>query len=166
MKKKIIKATPKKLSVSAVPKKPNLYDVDFYKWTKIQASLLKNNRLIDLDINNLREEIESLGKSDKRALLSYIINLLHHLLKKEFQPERRSKSWDATIEHSIMQILLILRDSPSLKRAVPGLIEEAYQYAREKAARETKLDIKIFPKTCPEDYKKHLCYPVVKKKQR
>jgi len=150
---KIIKATPKKLSVSAPSSpKPTLYDVDFYKWTKTQSNLLKKKalQLSELDLDNLREEIESLGKSDKRSLRSQISRLLMHLLKKKYQPERdTSNSWSRSILDATREIKFLIEDSPSLKNELIKMYEEAYDYAREEAAFETKLAIKTFPKVCP-----------------
>lgn len=145
---KIIRATPKKLSISApAAPKSNLYDVDFYKWTKTQATLLKKKQISELDFNNLREEIESLGKNDKRSLRSQTTRLLMHLLKKKFQPEMdTSNSWNSTITDATREIKYLIKDSPSLRNELSKIYMEAYEDAREDAANETKLNIKIFPK--------------------
>ncbi len=156
--KKTVRRRPKELSViaPAPSKKKLLYDKDFYKWTKTQAGLLKKGNIKDLDIDNLIEEIESLGISDKRSLRSYIANLFLHLLKMDYQPERKCKSWQDSIYDSLDQIESIILDSPSFKNLIPKLSEEAYELARKKACRETNLDLRTFPKECPESYKEHL----------
>jgi hypothetical protein len=154
--KKTVKTRSQKLSVSAPNKLEKGYDDDFFLWTKKQAKLLKSGELSKLDIKNLIEEIESLGKSDKRALLSHLIILLQHLLKKEYQASKATKSWDHSIRNATFQIELLLKDSPSLKKQIPSLLEEAYPYARKQAAEETKLELKTFPAECPEEIKKHV----------
>lgn len=154
---KTIRATPKKLSISApTPIKSDLYDVDFYKWTKAQVNLLKKKQLSELDIANLIDEVESLGISDKRSLRSYIANLFLHLLKMDYQSERKCKSWQDSIYDSLDQIESIILDSPSFKNLIPRLSEEAYELARKKACRETNLDLKTFPEECPGAYKEYL----------
>ncbi|MBA3603112.1 MAG: DUF29 domain-containing protein [Parachlamydiaceae bacterium] len=98
----------------------SLYEKDFYKWTEEQAELLKEGKYENLDIEHLREEIESLGKSDKRALKSYLIIILQHLLKINYAPgwQENSNSWMTSIENSKIEIRLLLEDSPSLKKKI------------------------------------------------
>lgn len=141
---------PKKLSVSA-PAIDSTYEKDFYKWTGTQAKLLRRGDFKKIDIDNLIEEIESLGKSDKRALKSHLINLLTHLLKIEYQPESRgnSNSWNASVKNARLEILLIMEDSPSLKKELTKMIEGAYNLARQNAAGETNLPLDKFPEKCP-----------------
>lgn len=149
-KKKTVKAHAKKLSLARLEPKIE-YDQDFFNWTKKQASLLKNGRLAELDVDNLVEEIESLGRNDKRALRSYTIVLLLHLLKKKFQPdgEGNSDSWNASILNARREIKFLLEDSPSLKNELKKLFPKAYTAAREEAAVEAHLDIKKLPIECP-----------------
>lgn len=154
---KTILAAQKKLSISAPsPTKPNLYDVDFYKWANMQAKLIKNKKFSDVDIQNLAEEVETLGRSEKNALKSHIINLFLHLLKCDYQPERKSKSWSDSIFEALSQIEEILEESPSLNRLIPTLSEKAYSWARRKAIHETHLHEATFPKDCPKSYKEYL----------
>jgi len=162
---KTIRATPKKLSISAPSmSKSNLYDVDFYKWTKTQATLLKKKQVSELDLNNLREEIESLGKNDKRSLRSQTTRLLMHLLKKKYQPEKdTSNSWDNSITDASREIKYLIKDSPSLKNELKKVFLEAYEDSREDASRETKMDIKKFPKECPWTFEE-LFSDLIKKK--
>lgn len=127
------------------------YEKDFHVWAFNQAENLKKGNWEELDIDNLVEEIETLGRSTKNALESYFVVLLIHLLKKEFQPSRRSKSWEYSIKFSRINIEIILRTNPSLKRNIPEIIREAYDYARKRAALETNLDKSIFPEECPWD---------------
>jgi hypothetical protein len=125
------------------------YNLDFYGWTQEQAALLKAGRLNDLDIINLIEEVETMGRSEKRALESRLTVLLVHLLKWKYQPNRRGKSWTLTIIGQRIKLLRVIKDNPGLKPQLPELINDAYSLAKVNAAKETKLDIEIFDSACP-----------------
>ena len=75
----------------------DLYEIDFYAWTQEQSALLSRGQWQSLDIDNLVEEIESLGKQQKQELRNRLGVLIGHLLKWEFQPELHGKSWRSTI---------------------------------------------------------------------
>jgi hypothetical protein len=96
----------------------------------------------------LAEEIESLGRSDKREIKSRLENLLVHLVKWRCQPERRSAPWEASIDEARQRIGRVIKDSPSL-RSYPGeVLSEAYRYAiRNKAIR--ALELRHLPEACP-----------------
>jgi Domain of unknown function DUF29 len=126
----------------------DLYEQDFFLWTQQMAIALREGQLDQLDLENLAEEIESVGRSEKRELISRLRVLLIHLLKWQFQSERHSHSWQSTITEQRIQLELVLEDSPSLKGLVPDLLELAYQQARVKAADETQLAIVTFPEHC------------------
>jgi Domain of unknown function DUF29 len=126
-----------------------LYDTDFVRWTEEQAATLRARRFDGLDLENLAEEIESLGKRDRRRLKSRLTILLMHLLKWGFQPEQRSGTWDSTIRTQRADIRQLLDDSPSLRRETPGIITERYETARRNAAAETGLPLTAFPTECP-----------------
>ena len=128
----------------------------FMKWTKQQSGYLKKMEFTKLDIDNLIEEIESLGKRDKRSLRSQLTNLLLHLLKIDYQPEKHTKSWDKSIFNARVEISELLEDSPSLANELKNIFEKSYQTAREKASLETSLDIDVFPKKCKWSLKKVL----------
>ena len=165
MKKKttaIIQAQPRRMSVSA-PIQDLGYEKDFYKWTRAQASALKKHDIESLDFENLIEEIESLGKSDKRSLRSQFVVLLMHLLKTKYQPKKKTASWDESIRNAKLEIELILEDSPSLKRFLHGVIENAYNLAVRKASVETGLAENTFPDKCP--WTKDELFPFLKKKK-
>ena len=127
----------------------SLYEKDFHEWSIEQANLLKNGDYDHLDFENLIEEIESLGKSDKRSLESCISLLLMHLLKIKYQPERHTRSWDITVGKTKTKILRLIKKNPSFKRFIPEIMHESYEDARKDASYETNLDIKKFPKKCP-----------------
>ena len=128
-----------------------LYDQDFYAWTQEQAALLREGAVQGLDLMNLAEEIESLGKSDRRALGSHLRNLVMHLLKWQYQPEWRltGHSWESSIQNARDEIALILDDSHSLVATGPALLARRYHVARQNAAAESRLPLATFPATCP-----------------
>jgi len=126
------------------------YEEDFALWLEDQATLLRQRRFNELDIENLAEEVEDISKRDKREVRSRLTVLLAHLLKLQFQGEKRSRSWEGTIREQRRQLKLIFKDSPSLrKNFAPSVLEESYLDAREDASRETGLPIDAFPETCP-----------------
>ena len=131
-----------------LPKTSQLYETDFYAWTQEQAKFLRAGNWENLDILNLVEEIESLGKQERQELRNRLGILLGHLLKWEFQPSHRSKSWVATIREQRRRILQLLKQSPSLKPYLPEALTEAYEDGLDLAVRETSLDYQDFPAEC------------------
>ncbi|MCL1473628.1 DUF29 domain-containing protein [Argonema antarcticum A004/B2] len=129
-------------------KTSELYETDFYAWTQEQAKFLQDRKWDFLDIANLVEEIESLGKQQRQELRNRLGVLLGHLLKWEFQPKLRSKSWIATIREQRCQVSDLLAESPSLKHYLAEALEKAYQYGLALAVRETSLDYEDFPAEC------------------
>lgn len=125
------------------------YEKDFYAWTVEQGRLLRSGELSAIDIVNIAEEIESLGRSDRRELRRRFTVLLTHLLKWHYQSGARSTSWSGTIREQQRQIELVLDDSPSLRPFVAGALIEAYGDAREDAVEETALAKIAFPTECP-----------------
>ncbi len=126
-----------------------LYETDFYAWTQEQASLLRAEEIEKLDLSNILEEIEAMGQRERRELTSRLIVLIMHLLKWQFQPEYRSKSWVNTLRHQRLEIELLLEDSPSLQRELSERITMAYARARSAAVEETGLLTLVFPNECP-----------------
>jgi hypothetical protein len=127
----------------------SFYENDFYAWTQNTAELLRQGRLQEIDIEHIAEELESMGKRDKREIISRLSILLMHLLKWQFQPGFRGASWQNTIIEQRQQVQLILEDSPSLKHQVEEKITKAYQSALRKAVNETGLPLSHFPQICP-----------------
>ena len=128
-------------------KMDQLYEQDYSQWAETMANLLAAGKFTELDIENLVEEVRDLSKRERDRLLSSLRLIVHHLLKWDYQPQRRSRSWQGTIERERANINLYLKDSPSLKRY---LIDESllkiYPTARADGFRETGLDL---PDTCP-----------------
>jgi hypothetical protein len=126
-----------------------LYDDDFYAWANEQAELLRAGKLAQADIEHIAHEIESMGKTEKRELISRLTVLILHLLKWRFQPDRRGRSWRLSVEAQRIDVAAHLADNPSLKSALEESIELAYRRAKIEAERETLLDREIFPVECP-----------------
>ncbi len=151
--KKVIKSRPKPFPVSATEKKELEYEKDFFKWTRVQSSLLKKKQFDKIDLENIIEEIETLGRSDKHKLRNLFVVLLQHLLKNTYTPENKgnSKSCDSTIFNSRRGLEDLLDDSPSLKPLINKIFDHAYDDARQLALIETDNIYKdeIFPKKCP-----------------
>jgi transcriptional regulator of aromatic amino acid metabolism len=127
----------------------NLYDQDFSLWLETTANLLKNRQLDQIDYDNLIEEIEAMGRSEKAAIESNLRILLMHLLKWKYQPQKRTNSWKFSIIENSLRINKAFRDSPSLRRYFNEVFEEAYQDARLLASGETGLQKETFPQICP-----------------
>ena len=127
----------------------DLYESDFYRWANEQAALLRAGRLSDADIANIAEEIESMGRSEKRELVSRLEVLLTHLLNWQYQPERRGASWEASISNTRDALASHMADNPSLKPKQPEAMASAYRRARRTAAAETGLPESTFPTACP-----------------
>ncbi len=128
---------------------PNLYDCDYYQWLDVTTTLLSEGRLNELDVPNLLDELEAMGKSQKRAIESYLKVLLLHCLKWKYQPEMRSGSWRSSIRNSRLGIRDRIEESPSLQELPEQILEKCYGVARSNAADETGLDRSVFPAICP-----------------
>jgi hypothetical protein len=128
------------------------YEQDFYAWAREQADLLRRGRLSEADLANIAEEIESMGRSEKRELVSRLTVLLLHLLKWQFQPGLRSASWEASIKVQRIRLAGHLADNPSLRPQIPEAMAMAYEVARIEAMAETGLPQSSFPPACPWGY--------------
>lgn len=127
----------------------DLYELDFYAWVQQQAKFLRAQQWHHIDLPNLIEEIESLGKQQRQELRSRLSVLLGHLLKWHFQPQRRSRSWLATLRVQRRDILRLLDENPSLKPYLEEALAEAYANGRDLAMGETNLPEATFPLGCP-----------------
>ena len=125
------------------------YEQDFYQWSRVQATLLRQGRLTEADAANIAEELESMGRSDRRALESHLNNVILHLLKWRYRPQRRGASWAVSINNGRHSIARLLKDSPSLKLQVAMLVQEEYPLARRNAVVETGLPPATLPEQCP-----------------
>ncbi len=125
------------------------YKADFNLWIEETAQLLRSHHWHEVDVEHLIEEVEGLGKSERRGIASQLTRLLLHLLKWQYQPQRRSDSWLDSITDSRTQIELAIEDSPSLKSYPTEQLEESYQRARRQAAKQTGILLSVFPEECP-----------------
>ncbi|RYD93063.1 MAG: DUF29 domain-containing protein [Sphingomonadales bacterium] len=124
-------------------------DDDFALWAAEQGALIRSGRFDRVDVENVAEELESLGRGDKYQIDHRMEVLLAHLLKWQFQPEERSNSWKATLFEQRTRIVRLIDDSPSLKVRPGEMLRGSYIIGRYEAIRETKLPEIIFPETCP-----------------
>lgn len=129
--------------------KSSTYETDFYTWTQQQAALLKAGRFNEADIENIIEEIETMGRSEKRSVESRLTVLLQHLLKWEHQPQRRGRSWLLTIREQRLRFFKLLNENPGLKPQLSDILRSAYEIALLNAASETNIDEIDFPAECP-----------------
>ena len=132
-----------------MPTKSAFYDTDFFAWSREQADLLRSGKLSNADIEHIAEEIESMGRTEKRELVSRLSVLLTHLLKWNFQPEKRGAGWEASVRVQRNRLFDHLDDNPSLRPLLPQALANAYRDARLEAAAETGLAIATFPVDCP-----------------
>ncbi|MBK1617665.1 hypothetical protein CKO42_04200 [Lamprobacter modestohalophilus] len=124
------------------------YETDFHQRIEEQADLLRTGHLPQLDVTHLIEELESMSARERRELINRLALLLAHLLKWEYQPERRSTSWRLTINEQRRQLALLLEDSPSLRQRLPELLLRSYRNATRAAMEETGFLKSPFPEHC------------------
>lgn len=127
----------------------NLYETDFLQWIETTVGQLKAQDYANIDWENLIDEIETMGRSERSSLESNLIVVLHHLLKWQYQPTRRSGSWKGSIAEHRRRIRKALKNSPSLKPYLEEVFEECYADAVEQAIAETDLPTETFPRSCP-----------------
>jgi hypothetical protein len=126
-----------------------LYEQDFAAWAEAQGEALRARRLDDLDLEHLAEEIADLSNRERDALESHLETLVMHLLKWRYQPDQRSRSWEATIKVARRNIAKLFRRSPSLRRDLAASLDEIYPNARIRAGAATGLADDAFPDACP-----------------
>ncbi|WP_265266613.1 DUF29 domain-containing protein [Spirulina subsalsa] len=126
-----------------------LYETDFNLWIEQTINYLKQRDFSALDLDNLIEEISDMGRNNRREVFSRLKVLLMHLLKWQYQSEKRTNSWINTIDEQREQLELILKDSPSLKPYLGDIFSECYQKAVRAAVNETNLPKPTFPVDCP-----------------
>lgn len=127
----------------------DLYENDYLLWLQETSRLLKAKDFNNLDLENLIEEIESLGRSERNKLISSLRLIYQHLLKWQYQPYKRSKSWSDTVSRERDNIIYYIEDTPSLKILLQNttVLNKAYQRGRKDAMRET--GITNLPQDCP-----------------
>jgi hypothetical protein len=126
-----------------------LYESDYLQWIQTNLQDLRNKDYERVDWENLFEEIEDMGRSERRALESNLIIVLLHLLKWQYQPEKRTGSWERSIIEHRRRLKKALKESPSLKSYLTNILEENYSESVKQAKAETKLPLDAFPQQCP-----------------
>ncbi len=127
----------------------DLYERDFHAWTQAQAEALRMRRFDRIDLENIVEELETLGRSERHAIRNRLGVLLMHLLKWAWQPEKRSSGWRGTILEQRRQLRRLLDENPSLHSLPASALADEHDVARLKAAGDTGLPEAVFPTSCP-----------------
>ncbi|MBB3997371.1 DUF29 domain-containing protein [Aureimonas pseudogalii] len=127
------------------------YERDFFAWTQDQAAKLRARTAEtgDVDWENVAEEIEGVGISEKREVRSRLEVLIVHLLKWQFQPDRRKHEWSDTITEQRRRLSMVIDDSPSLRTFPAAILADLYDLAVMSATKETQMPRSVFPATCP-----------------
>jgi hypothetical protein len=133
----------------AVPGPIADHDADFYSWAMETAAAIRAGRLDGLDWLAIAEEIEDMGRSERRALASRLEVLQAHLLKWRHQAQLRSRSWSGTIKEQRRRAVRLLQENPGLKPQLADLCTDTYGTARALAERDTGLDEALFPSAPP-----------------
>ncbi|MCK5719198.1 MAG: DUF29 domain-containing protein [Thiomargarita sp.] len=135
---------------------PVTHETDFYAWLLRNAELIRQGQFSKVDRENIAEELEGMVRNDKRQLESRLAVLFAHLLKWEFQLNKRSNSWKGTIREQRKRILKLLVESPSLKNELENQLADAYDSAIIFASSDTGMSEFDFPNKCPFTIKKIL----------
>jgi len=130
----------------------DLYEQDFYRWTMSNARLLRQGRFSEIDAENIAEELESMGRRERRALTSRLAVLLAHLIKWELQPSLRSRSWKYTVKEQRRKIAKLLGENPGFKSDLESMVSEAYEDAFFIVLKETELEEEALPSVCPYSF--------------
>jgi Domain of unknown function DUF29 len=124
-----------------------LYDEDYYLWIKTTINQLRSGQFSVIDLENLLEELETMGRSEKRTLESLLIRLFEHLLKLQYwdtERERNQGHWKGEIRTFRRQINKRFKESPSLKPYIFEIFDECYQEARLEVSDRSQLPLDMF----------------------
>ena len=128
------------------------YEQDFYGWTLQQAELLQSGKFDKVDLGNLIEELHIMSARERRELINRLRILMMHMLKWQYQPAYRGRSWELTICNQRDELATHLEDNPSLTSRIPESLLKAYPLAKRDAEKETGIHGKNFPADCPWTY--------------
>src|SRR4051794_19041850 len=138
-----------KTAIIGVMRTAELYDQDFAEWTRHNAELLRAGRASEADLEHIAEEIEDMGKRERRSLHNRCVRFIEHLLKWQYQPERRGSSWTRTIILQRRSIRRLLHENPSFRPGLAEVVAQAYDDAAAVIAGVTKRPRNDFPESCP-----------------
>lgn len=136
------------MTIELEANRQSLYETDYLRWIEITVEKLRVRNYSNIDWENLIEEIEDMGRSERRSLESNLIVVLTRLLKWQYQPKFRSGSWKSSIVEHRRRIRKALKESPSLKPYLEEVFAECYSDAVEQASAETGLPVETFPQLC------------------
>jgi Domain of unknown function DUF29 len=142
-------------------KRPAAKEADLYSWARHQAELLRAGRLSEIDAAAIAEEIDDVGEEQYDKLESALRVLMLHLLKWDHQPDRRSRSWTASVREQRRRVLRQLRKNPGLRSRLDEALGEAYEDALDEASAETGLPPSLFPARPPFGYAEIMERPIV-----
>lgn len=125
------------------------YDEDFAAWLQAQATLLREGRFGELDVEHLAEEVEGVGKSEFRSLTSALELVIFHMMKWDYQPDIRSRSWRTTIHGQRRVVAKLLKENPSFKARLDEAVSDAFSGVPAEIERETTIPIERLPQNCP-----------------
>jgi hypothetical protein len=126
-----------------------LYETDFYAWAMKTAELIRQGRVHEIDWGQVAEELEDMGRSERREMAARLEKLSAHLLKWALQPKRRSTSWRRTMNEQRAELERLFEDNPSLRQLAPATLEKEYRRAVREASDETGLPPDAFPSRRP-----------------
>jgi hypothetical protein len=129
--------------------RPASYENDYLRWLDAQAEHLRAGELDQLDREHLLEEIEAMGRSERRQVRNRLMFLIQSLLKMRHRPQHPSRTWDVSVMAQRVEIKLLMKESPSLRPPLAAALDEIYTQARREAAGATRLDVACFPEQCP-----------------
>ncbi len=140
---------------------PARRDGDIHAWALRQEEALRKGLLVELDLARLADEIDTLGISEHKAFESALMRLLQHLLKWDFQPERRGRSWALTVRAQRIRVGRALQRSPSLGARRLETLDGAYALAQVEMLRETGLPDSALPESNPYSWDEVMTRPIV-----
>lgn len=132
------------------------YEEDFYGWVMANAQFLRAGNLSEVDLENLIEELISLGGNQYDQLVNRLAVLMAHLLKWQYQPNFRGRSWSGTLKEQRLRIKSIIKKNPSLKSRIAEAIIEAYDSSLAIVEKETRIDLRLLPNDCPYSFEQCL----------
>lgn len=139
-------------NVTYIDNNKTLYDQDFYLWIQTTIQQLKERNIEQLDIENLIEEIDSMGRSEKKELKTRLVVLIEHLLKLQYwieEKDNNARGWRNTVVEQRRQIAYTLADSPSLKAILNDVFLPCYQDAKKDTINKYQLPSNLFPEEPP-----------------